>query len=92
MFQYIVRVRGKVYVWGSNDLSVTLSLPVLLVLNNDTMGEAAVISSEDSAGGPTVLGTLQPGQCWTLELTGLRGVTASCDTDTTLACAILRHG
>lgn len=41
---------------------------------------------------PVVLGTLQPGQCWTLALTGLRGVTANCATDTTLACAILSLG
>jgi hypothetical protein len=90
MFQYIVRVRGKVYVWGSNDLDVALSLPLFLVVNNNAFGDAVEIASEHLTGAPKVLGTLQPGECWTLVLTGLRGVTASCDTDTALACAILR--
>lgn len=89
MFNYIVRVRGTAYVWGSNDLEVALSLPLVLVVNNDAFGDAVEIVSETTRGAPTVLGTLQPGQCWTLELTGLRGVTATCETDTTLACAIL---
>jgi hypothetical protein len=92
LFQYIFRVRDKTYVWGSSDLGVALTSPVLLVINNDAFGEAVEIASEDLTGASKALGTLQPGQCWTLELTGLRGVTATCDTDTTLACAILRHG
>lgn len=92
MFQYIVRVRDKTYVWGSNDLGVSLSSSVLLVINNDAFGETVEIASEDLTGASKSLGTLLPGQCWTLELNGLRGVTASCDTDTTLACAILRNG
>ncbi|UZR30741.1 hypothetical protein [Methylococcus mesophilus] len=89
MFQYIVRVRDKTYVWGSNDLEVALSLPIVLVVNNDAFGDAVEIASESPQGAPAVLGILQPGQCWTLVLTGLRGVTATCETDTTLACAIL---
>lgn len=92
MFQYIVRVRGKAYVWGSNDLDVALSSPLILVLNNDAFGDAVEIASESPQNASAVLGTLQPGQCWTLVLTGLRGVTATCATDTTLACAILRAG
>jgi hypothetical protein len=92
MFQYIVRVRGKAYVWGSNDLRVALSLPLVLVVNNDAFGDVVDISSEPPAGAPTLLGKLQPGECWTLVLTGLRGVTATCETDTTLACAILTPG
>ena len=89
MFQYIVRVRGKVYVWGSSDIGVALSSPLLLVVNNDAFGDAIEIASEALQGAPVMIGTLQPGQCWTLALTGLRGVTATCATDTTLACAIL---
>ena len=92
MFQYIVRVRGTAYVWGSSDLDVALSMPLVLVMNNDAFGDVVEIASESPVGTPAVLGTLQPGQCWTLVLTGLRGVTATCETDTTLACAILRPG
>ena len=89
MFQYIVRVRDKAYVWGSNDFDVALATPLVLVMNNDAFGDVVEIASESPLGAPAVLGTLQPGQCWTLVLTGLRGVTATCATDTTLACAIL---
>ncbi|MBL8130054.1 MAG: hypothetical protein JNM64_20625 [Chloroflexia bacterium] len=92
VFHYVVRVRGKVYVWGSNDLGVALSVPLVLVVNNDAFGDSVDIASESPQGTPTTLGTLQPGQCWTLVLTGLRGVTATCATDTTLACAILSPG
>jgi hypothetical protein len=92
VFQYIVRVRGKVYVWGSNDLEVALSSPLVLVVNNDAFGDVVEIASESPQGAPALLGTMHPGQCWTLELTGLRGVTATCATDTTLACAILSPG
>ncbi|MBK6006875.1 hypothetical protein JJB11_12310 [Ramlibacter ginsenosidimutans] len=89
MFQYIVRVRDKTYVWGSSDLESAFPLPLVLVVNNDAFGDAVQIASESPQGVPTVLGMLQPGQCWTLVLTGLRGVTATCATDSTLACAIL---
>jgi hypothetical protein len=89
MFQYIVRVRDKVYVWGSNDIEIALESPLILVINNDTFGDAIEIASETPQGAPVILGKLQPGQCWTLVLTGLRGVTVTCATDTTLACAIL---
>ncbi len=92
MFQYLVRIRGTAYVWGSNDLGVALSLPLVLVVNNDAFGDIVEIASESPQGTPTLLGTLHPGQCWTLVLTGLSGVTATCSTDTTLACAILPPG
>ena len=92
MFQYIVRVRGTAYVWGSDDLAVALSVPLVLVVNNDSFGDIVEITSVSPQGAPTPLGTLHPGQCWTLVLTGLTGVTATCATDTTLACAILPPG
>jgi hypothetical protein len=92
VFQYIVRVRGTAYVWGSATLTAALSEPLMLVLNNDARGDEVEIGSEQPQGPPTVLGVLKPGECWTLMLTGLRGVTATCADDTTLACAILTPG
>jgi len=89
MFQYILRVRGKVYIWGSNDIQVAQSSSLVLVVNNDAFGDVIEIASEDLGGTTVIMGTLQPGQCWTVVLTGLCGVTATCSTDTTLACAIL---
>lgn len=89
MFQYVVRVRDKVYIWGGADLSMSLAAPLILVINNDRLGDQVALASEANQGAPTPLGTLRPGECWTLPLNGLRGVTASCASDTTLVCAIL---
>lgn len=92
MFQYVVRVKDAVHVWGSDDLDVAMPLPLVLVMNNDAFGDAVEIASSTPAGAPTVIGMLRPGQCWTLVLTGLSTVTATCETDTTLACAIMPPG
>lgn len=89
MFQYVVRVRERVYIWGSVDLSAVLAEPLVLVINNDRHGDQVTLASETVQGPPKPLGTLRPGECWTLSLSGLRGVTATCASDTTLACAIL---
>ena len=89
MYNYIVRVRGRVYAWGSSDLKIGLKLPLILVINNDSFGDTVEVVTEKNTGSPFTLGTIQPGQCWTIPLEGLRGVTVSCATDTTLACSIL---
>ncbi|TWG78961.1 hypothetical protein L602_000800000300 [Cupriavidus gilardii J11] len=89
MHNYVVRVRGKTYAWGSSDIHIDLEYPLLLVINNDALGDPVELRSENVAGGVTALGTLQPGECWTLPLRGLRGVSAICSTDTSLACSIL---
>jgi hypothetical protein len=88
MYKYAVKVRGKTYVWGSSGLTASLALPLLLVINNDLLGDPVQLGSEMGAA-HTNYGTLQPGECWTVPLQGLRGVFADCDTDSTLACCIL---
>ncbi|MEU4644294.1 hypothetical protein [Micromonospora sp. NPDC023814] len=86
MYSYIVKVRGKTYVWGSDRLSVNLTWPLLLVINNDALGDPIDLGSEATGpGGQTSFGSLQPGQCWTVPLLGLRAVFANCQADTTLA-------
>lgn len=89
MHGYVVRVRGKTYVWGSQDIVVDLVYPLILVLNNDVLGDSVQLSSEKITGDPTALGTLHPGECWAVPLEGLRGVAAFCSTDTSLTCSIL---
>lgn len=90
MYQYVVQVHGKAYVWGSANLGITLAEPLILLMNNGMFGESVEVASETPAAAPVVLGNLGPGECWTLALTGLRGVTVTCATDTMLACAIFR--
>jgi len=86
---YVVKVRGKTYLWGSGGLTGVFAWPLLLVINNDTVGDPIQIGSEGSGTAQTSYGTLQPGECWTVPLQNLRGVFANCSTDTTVACTIL---
>ena len=89
MFNYIVKVRNKTFIWGSSGVMVGSRWPLILVINNDPVGDVVELGSLTTATSPTVYGTLQPGECWTIPLEGLRGVYAVCDTDTTMACSIL---
>jgi hypothetical protein len=88
MFNYIVTVRGKTYLWGSSGITADLQWPLLLVISNAVVGDAIGLGS-DGADGSGDYGTVQAGECWTLPLLGLRGVFATCPTDSTVACAIL---
>jgi hypothetical protein len=90
VYEYQVKVRDKVYLWGSAGISVNLALPLLLSMRTDIAGDPITISTETAAGGPgTTLGTLLPGECYTVPLFGLRGVAATSTGDTNVECAIL---
>lgn len=89
MHNYTVKVRRKTYVWGSGGITIDLNYPLLLVINNDPHGDSVYLSSESAAGDVKALGSLHPAECWTLPIRGLRAVSATCATDTTLACSIL---
>jgi hypothetical protein len=88
MYTYSVKVRTKAYLWGSSGVAADLSVPLLLIIHNDLWGDPISLGS-DAGAGETDLGTLQPGECWTIPLFGLRGVHATCGTDSTLSCMIL---
>lgn len=88
MYSYSVKVRAKVYLWGSDGVTADLTSPLVLVIHNDLWGEPLSLGS-DAGAGVTSLGTLKPGECWTVPLLGLRGVHATCDTDSAVSCAIL---
>lgn len=91
MYSYVTQVRGKTYVWGSSGINVAFTWPLLLVIRNDALGDPIDVGSEStgSGGGTTSYGTLQPGECWTIPLQGLRSVFANCSTDTALSCSLL---
>src|SRR5579862_7453432 len=81
---YERRVRGDTpatYLWGSAGISsgIAFDKPVLLHIRNDLFGQPITLSTTDSATAvPTLLGTLQPGECVAMELNSLSGVLASC--------------
>ncbi len=88
MYSYSVKVRTKAYLWGSDGVTLKLTIPLLLVLQNDPWGDPITISL-DSITNVDAVGTLQPGECWTLPLLGVRGVFATCDADSTVSCMIM---
>ncbi len=88
MLSYAIKVRDSVFVWGSNDIKTSLDWPLLIALQNDIAGDPLSISSHALAD-TSLHGTLHPGQCWTLPLLGLTGVSANCPTDTTVVCTLL---
>ncbi|GGU12982.1 hypothetical protein GCM10010272_67790 [Streptomyces lateritius] len=90
MYSYAIPVRGKTYLWGSGGLSVAFTWPLLLVIRNDPLGDPIDVGSEGSgSSASTSYGTLQPGECWTIPVQGLRGVFANCSTDTTVSCSLV---
>ena len=90
MYNYEVKVRGTMYLWGSSAITVNLAWPLLLVIRNDVVGDPVTIGTETSAPGDRrTFGTLQPGECYTIPLLGVRGVFATCDVDSNLTCTIL---
>lgn len=92
MYSYDVRVRGTTkatYLWGSEGIAVDLAWPLLLSIRNDVVGDPVTIGTGTGHGHKTAIGTLQPGECYTLPLLGIRGVFATCETDSNVACVIL---
>jgi hypothetical protein len=88
MYSYSVKVRATAYLWGSSGISAPLSVPLLLIVRNDLWGDPIEIGSENLSSSRG-LGTLQPGECWTVPLQGLRGVFAKCATDSTVTCTLI---
>ena len=91
-YDYCVRVRGTVYLWGSGGVTrnMTFPNPLLLHISNDTFGEPVTLSTETSAGAPTILGTLQAGEHFTIPIQGLSGVVANCSPHSTVTCSLRR--
>lgn len=92
MYGYDVKVRGTappLYLWGSSGIALNLNWPLILSLRNDAAGDPIEIHSETTDGEKKLVGTLQAGECYAIPLLGLRGVFATCDTDSNVSCAIL---
>jgi len=88
---YQVRVRGAMYLWGSDDMAPkTFDSPLLLHVRNNVFGQAVTLATVIS-GASTTLGTLQPGQCYTIAIQGMSGVTATCTTESAVDCLIQTH-
>lgn len=87
---YEVRVRATMYLWGSAGITVNTAFdkPLLLHIRNNVFGEAATVGTEVAAGTQTVLGTIQPGECFSIPIQNISGVFATCALETTIDCLI----
>lgn len=82
------RVRQMIYLWGSASLNADANFasPPMLHVRNGRHGDAVAIGTTTAAGGNAKVATLQPGECVSLEIQGLNGITASCTTEATVYC------
>jgi hypothetical protein len=90
--EYHLRVRHKVYLWGSAGVTadVTFTPAPLLHIWNDTFGERITVGTRQASGAEHKLGTLEPGEHFTVELHHISGVFAECRFGSRVACAIQR--
>jgi hypothetical protein len=91
MNQYEVKVRGRMYLWGSHGVTVNLAWPMLLTFRVDIFGEPITFGTETatSQDNPKTFGQLQPGESYTIPLQGLSGVFANCDLDSLVHCMLI---
>jgi hypothetical protein len=91
MFIYRVKVRQETFLWGGAGVAVATKSKAHLHFRVDETGEpisVTVIKND----GQDVIGTLRPGECYTVKLENVKGVKAVCDPeqhDTFVDCAIL---
>jgi hypothetical protein len=90
--EYNVRVRDKIYLWGSAGIKVDVRFtpPPVLHIWNDTFGEPITIGTLKANGAHKTLGTLKPGEHFSIELHDISGVFAECSLESRVACRIDR--
>ena len=95
---YEVRVRApsptnpksSFFLWGSAGITTNINFdkPLILHLRNEIFGDEVSLGTQDASGAETQLGTLQPGECISLQLQNLTGLFATCGTESIVACLI----
>lgn len=91
---YRVRVRGTMYLWGSEGgaagitQNLTFPSPLILHVRNDKFGESIGFGTETADGTQTQIGTLQAGECVSIPVQNICGVFATCKLDSMVSCAI----
>jgi hypothetical protein len=88
--EYKTRVRGTIYLWGSAGIlgDTTFPSPPLLHVHNDMLGEPIILGTETSGSVQTTIGTLQPGELFSIPIQGITGVFATCALETNVSCYI----
>lgn len=89
MYQYDIRVRNTVYLWGSDQMTNSNAHGVLH-LHNDVRGDTVTLSQCADGGADVKIGPLAPGQSFTIDLLNGKYVKATCDPDrnSTVTCCV----
>ena len=85
---YEIRVRNTMYLWGSAGVTVSIPFdkPLLLHIRNNVFGEAVTLATVGASG--QSYGTIQPGECLSIPIQNISGVSATCAGETTVDCLI----
>jgi hypothetical protein len=76
------------YLWGSDGMQdISFDKPLILHIRNDTFGDVVTLGTV-AAGTQSDYGTLQPGECVSIQLQDMSGVYATCPTESVVACVI----
>ena|SRR5579871_1155242 len=87
---YQVRVRGTMYLWGNASVAPYSANPILLLhIRNNVFGQPVQLATVPP--GATPLGTLNAGECYTIAIQNLSGVSATCTTESAVDCVIETH-
>jgi hypothetical protein len=92
--EYKVRVRGAVapfvFLWGSNGITKNSAFqtPLVLHIRNDVFGAEISVGTQVAGGNQTVLGKLEPGETFSIQIQDIVGVFASCELESTVHCVI----
>lgn len=89
---YQIRVRGTMYLWGSSKITVdkTFDKPLLLHVRNNVFGSPVALATITS-GVSTPLGSIEAGECYTIAIQNMSGVSATCSGETAVDCLIESH-
>jgi hypothetical protein len=84
------RIRGTMYVWGSQGITSNLHFasPLILYLRNDAYGESITISTVQADGTSTNLGTLDAGEYVSIPIQDISGVSVTCNLESTVSCVL----
>jgi hypothetical protein len=87
---YEVKVRDTVFLWGSALILKDASFESVprLHIRNDIFGEPITFGTRVATGAQTTIGTLKPGECFSISLQNISGVFASCGSESTVGCLI----
>jgi hypothetical protein len=78
------------FLWGSGGIiqNITFARPLLLHIRNDLFGERITFGTQTATGTKTTIGTLDPGECVSIQMQDISGVFATCEFESVVACVL----